>query len=279
MEKKPILNIMVDLETTAKTENAGILSWAMVAFAVNGEEIPDFTFERVVKLRSCFFAGMFVDPDTQNWWIKQDPRAIHHIVNEEGYTIQSVAKDAYMQLEALAENHDIYLWSRGIDFDLPKIKWCFERLLEKDEKDFPFKFSHKMDVRTVLKFMQIDQSQFEFKGVPHISLDDCMHDIEMIQATYRYRTIERDTEVKRNSINSEKLERSRKEAEQEGWLELPELGMLFEQYYAIGSSVILYREDMKRIDDELRRLNTACSELTTEKESLNQQLKNLQAKG
>ena len=187
MEKKPILNIMVDLETTAKTENAGILSWAMVAFAVNGEDIPEFTFERVVKLRSCFFAGMFVDPDTQNWWIRQDPRAIHHIVNEEGYTIQSVAQSAYTQLELMAETYDVHLWSRGIDFDLPKVKWSFEKLLEKDENNFPFKFSHKRDVRSILDFAMIDQYLFEFEGVQHRSKDDCQHDIKMIQAAYQKR--------------------------------------------------------------------------------------------
>lgn len=187
MEKKPILNIMVDLETTAKTENAGILSWAMISFAVNGEEIPDFTFERTVTLRSCFFAGMKIEADTQEWWDKQSPQAKHHILAGEADSIRTVTKDAYTQLEALAESHDIYLWSRGIDFDLPKIKWCFEHLLEKDEKDFPFKFSHKMDVRTVLKFMGIDQSQFEFQGVQHRSVDDCMHDIEMIQEAYKWK--------------------------------------------------------------------------------------------
>ena len=185
MGKKPILNIMLDLETTAKTENAGILSWAMVAFTVNGEDIPEFTFERVVTLRSCFFAGMKIEADTQEWWDKQDPQAKHHILTREAESIRTVAKEAYMQLEALADNHDVYLWSRGIDFDLPKIKWCFEHLLEKDEKDFPFKFSHKMDVRTVLKFMGIDQSQFEFQGVQHRSVDDCKHDIRMIQEAYK----------------------------------------------------------------------------------------------
>ena len=37
MEKKPILDIMVDLETASTKENAAILSWAMVPFDRRGE--------------------------------------------------------------------------------------------------------------------------------------------------------------------------------------------------------------------------------------------------
>ena len=37
MEKKPILDIMVDLETASTKENAAILSWAMVPFDRCGE--------------------------------------------------------------------------------------------------------------------------------------------------------------------------------------------------------------------------------------------------
>lgn len=286
MEKKPILNIMVDLETTAKSENAGILSWAMVAFATNGEEIPDFTFERVVTLRSCFFAGMKIDVDTQEWWDKQSPQAKHHILTGEADSIRTVAKDAYMQLEALAESHDIYLWSRGIDFDLPKIKWCFEHLLEKDERDFPFKFSHKMDVRTVLKFMQIDQSQFEFKGVQHRSLDDCMHDIRMIQEAYKWKEkwMMAYTAVEAGKTAKELKEKRTKEDIDGNRLNayLPELHKIipnpsFYLEYNKGLGFSWYQIDA--IETKLRNLKESCAMLKAENDILTQQLKDLQAKG
>lgn len=312
MEKKPILNIMVDLETTAKSENAGILSWAMVAFAVNGEEIPDFTFERVVTLRSCFFAGMKIDVDTQEWWDKQSPQAKHHILTGEADSIRTVAKDAYMQLEALAESHDIYLWSRGIDFDLPKIKWCFEHLLEKDEKDFPFKFSHKMDVRTVLKFMQIDQSQFEFKGVQHHSVDDCMHDIRMIQEAYKwkekwmmaYTAVEAGKTAKEQKENNERLENSIEQTDLSKIADcapnvkgeyLPEISMATNTviYAGDGGTQVCTDSFLRKLErtlaclvamadvltDDNDRLKENLTELRHENMSLAQQLKDLQAKG
>ena len=76
MEKKPILNIMVDLETASTKENAAILSWAMVPFFTDGTEVCDTdAFRLSVSLTSCFLAGMDIDKDTQDWWVNQDPMA------------------------------------------------------------------------------------------------------------------------------------------------------------------------------------------------------------
>lgn len=179
MEKKQILNIMVDLETASIKENAAILSWAMAAFTTDGSECDVEPFYKAVDLTSCFMAGMDIDCcDTQKWWMKQEPESIAVILQAEKENILPVTRAAYCWLSALAEKYDLYMWCRGIDFDLPKIEWCFRKFLEQNA---PYKYSHKMDVRTVLKFMQIDQTQFQFDGVKHHSVDDCRHDIKMVQ--------------------------------------------------------------------------------------------------
>lgn len=183
MEKKPILDIMVDLETASTKENAAILSWAMVPFDRLGKRWGFENFYKTVSLTSCFMAGMDFEKGTQKWWEKQDPEARAAVMKSEGENILSVTNAAYCWLSTLAEKNDLYMWCRGIDFDLPKMEWCFRKFVEKSSGDegFPYKFSHKMDVRTVLKFMDIDQSQFEFEGIKHHSVDDCNHDIKMIQ--------------------------------------------------------------------------------------------------
>ena len=181
MEEKQILNIMVDLETASTKENAAILSWAMVAFHSDGMECEEKPFYKAVNLTSCFMAGMDIERGTQDWWQQQTPEARSAIMKAEGENILPVTRAAYCWLSALAEKYDLYMWCRGIDFDLPKIEWCFRKFLEQDA---PYKYSHKMDVRTVLKFMQIDQSGFPFDGTKHHALDDCRHDIKMIQAAY-----------------------------------------------------------------------------------------------
>ena len=179
MEKKQILNIMVDLETASIKENAAILSWAMVAFTTDGSECNLEPFYKTVNLTSCFMAGMDIDRSTQDWWMKQSPESRAVILQAEGENILPVTRAAYCWLSALSEKNDLYMWCRGIDFDLPKIEWCFRNFLEQNA---PYKYYHKMDVRTVLEFMNINQSAFPFEGVKHHSVDDCFHDIKMVQA-------------------------------------------------------------------------------------------------
>ena len=184
MEKKPILNIMVDLETASTKENAAILSWAMVPFFTDSSELCGMgPFCLSVSLTSCFLAGMDFDKDTQDWWMKQDPMARWAILGAgEEVSIQSASENAFAWLECLSEEYDLYIWARGLDFDIPKMEWCFRKFVE---RPLPYKYSHKMDVRTVLKFMQVDQSDREFKGTRHNALDDCLHDISLIQEAYR----------------------------------------------------------------------------------------------
>lgn len=182
MEKKQILNIMVDLETASIKENAAILSWAMVAFTTDGSECNIEPFYKTVNLTSCFMAGMDIDRSTQDWWQQQSPESRAAILQANGENIFSVSYDAHCWLSALAESYDLYMWCRGIDFDLPKIEWCFRKFLEQNA---PYKYSHKMDVRTVLKFMQVDQTQFPFEGTKHYAVDDCRHDIKMVQKAYQ----------------------------------------------------------------------------------------------
>lgn len=182
MEKKTVLDIMVDLETASTKENAAILSWAMVPFHADGSACDEEPFSAGVNLTSCFMAGMDFDKDTQQWWGSQSAQARASIMDMDGRNILPVTRDAYCWLAALAEKYDLYMWCRGIDFDLPKIEWCFRSFLEQEP---PYRYSHKMDVRTVLKFAGIDQSQYPFVGVKHNAEDDCRHDIRMVTGAYR----------------------------------------------------------------------------------------------
>lgn len=182
MEKKPILNIMVDLETASTKENAAILSWAMVPFFTDGKEFIEMEdFYRVVNLTSCFMAGMDFDKGTQDWWLNQDPMARGTLLNSEDFNIHGVTSEAYTWLSNLSEKYDLYLWATGLDFDIPKIEWCFHKFVG---RGLPYKYSHKMDVRTVLKFVGLERSLFEMQGVKHNALDDCKHAIRMVKEAY-----------------------------------------------------------------------------------------------
>ena len=297
MEKKPILNIMVDLETASTKENAAILSWAMAPFFTDGTEFTDMEdFYRVVSLTSCFFAGMDVDKDTQDWWMKQEPKAKSPFLHAEDENIHGVAMEAYTWLSNLAEKYDLYMWARGLDFDIPKMEWCFRKFVE---RPLPYKYSHKMDVRTVLKFMQIDLSQFEMQGVKHNALDDCKHDIRMIQEAYKWKEkwMMAYTAMEAGKTAKElKGKRAKEDADSKcHTINAPELykiipiphcklehnkgiGYNWCQIDAIETALRNLKESCSNLEKERDSLRDVCSKYSDEVYELKMQLKDLQAK-
>ena len=290
MEKKPILDIMVDLETASTKENAAILSWAMVPFDRFGKRWGFENFYKTVNLTSCFMAGMDIEKDTQKWWEKQDPEARAAVMKSEGENILSVTNAAYCWLSTLAEKNDLYMWCRGIDFDLPKMEWCFRKFVEKSSGDegFPYKFSHKMDVRTVLKFMDIDQSQFEFEGIKHHSVDDCNHDIKMIQKACQLKndwmTAYTICLAKKTS-DSIKAKKTNKEAGKEEKdvcngtdVAFPNLSKLLGVKLETCYELHLIREDFEKLEFRLQAMKESCEMLGKENKELVLRLTGFQSK-
>lgn len=178
----PRLDIMIDMETVSNAENAGILSLAFLPFNKN-EEVTDFeSFYKVIDLSSCYMAGMNM-VGCQDWWTKQDPKAVSAIVNApKKENISSVINAAYAYLSALAEQYELIIWSRGTDYDFPKLEWCIRKFVE---KPYPYKYYNKRDVRTWIKETGLDESQFEFQGIKHDAMDDCRHQVKLLQASFR----------------------------------------------------------------------------------------------
>lgn len=177
----PRLDIMIDMETVSNAEDAGILSIGLLPFNKFGEAVEMGSFYKVIDLSSCYMAGMNM-VGCQEWWMEQDPKAISAIVNAPNKeTISSVINDMYAYLSAFAEQYEIILWSRGTDYDFPKMEWCFRKFVEKKA---PYKYYNKRDVRTWIKEKELDESQFEFEGVGHHALDDCRHQVKLLQATF-----------------------------------------------------------------------------------------------
>ena len=178
--KKPRLDLMLDIETCDNSEDAAILSISIVPFNRNGEPTELKSYNQVIDLTSCFMAGMKMT-GCQKWWMKQDPIVISAIVNAPKKTIQKVMNEVHDYLSGLAETYDLQLWSRGTDYDFPKLEYGLRKFVEKEP---PYKYSHKWDVRTIVKGLGIDESQFEFEGRKHIAIDDATHDIKLVQAAF-----------------------------------------------------------------------------------------------
>ena len=108
----------------------------------------------------------------------QDPKAIAEIVKAEKVPVGTVINRAHTYLSNLAEQYEIVIWSRGMDFDFPKLEWCFRKFVEKEP---PYAYYNKRDVRTWVKERGVDELQIEFEGTKHNALHDCMHQIKLVQ--------------------------------------------------------------------------------------------------
>lgn len=180
--KKDRMDVMIDLETTSLAENAGILSIAAVPFyRESGTTAPlDKVFFEIVDLNSCFMAGMELS-GSQQWWIGKEPALKLRFVNCEKEPISTAILQFHNYLSTLNEKYDLHLWSRGTDFDFPKLEWCFRHILE---VEIPYPYYNKRDVRTFVKEMEVNEDDFEFEGTKHWALDDANHQIKLVKAAF-----------------------------------------------------------------------------------------------
>lgn len=179
MEKKSQLNIMLDMETCALEENSAILSIALMPFAVDGPTAPDPLY-MVVDTMSCFMAGMSMT-SSQEWWTQQPPAARMELLKSKKDSIDTVFREVHSYLSVLAENHELVMWSRGLNFDIPKFEYCYRRFVE---KPLPYNYWNVADVRTALRMSDINPHDIEFVGIRHNALDDCRHQIKLVQAAF-----------------------------------------------------------------------------------------------
>lgn len=172
---------MLDMETCGLKEDAALLSISMVAFRP-GEEHEVDVFDVSVDLVSCYMAGMQFDESTQAWWMKQDVTArLEQTMCNSRISIQEAMKSAYDWLRCLSETNDLVMWSRGTDFDFPKLEYGLRRFVEKEP---PYHFWNKRDVRTFIRELGVDDRNMEREGVKHRSLDDCRHQVKLVRMAY-----------------------------------------------------------------------------------------------
>ena len=183
MEKKiekQRLDVMLDMETCALSENAAILSIALLPFYLDGGEPVEDSVYYIIEGNSCFLEGMKYDDDTQAWWRRQDPKAKANILfGIEPVHIREAIKFIYDWLEGICESYEVHMWCRGLNFDIPKLEWCFKNLLGKEP---PYKYYNMEDARTYCHTFGVQATDIPFEGCRHTAMDDCIFQVKQVQA-------------------------------------------------------------------------------------------------
>ena len=168
-------HIMVDIETLSTKTNAVITQIAMVRFCPKTGDIFD-TISYDINIQSCLDIGLTVDANTLNFWFSQSKEAQQRALNFEADTkhIKEVMESVNSFISRCGK--DIRMWGKGPSFDLTKLDYINELLgFEK-----PWKFWLERCVRTMIA--DVDSARtLDFVGVPHVALDDCIHQINQIK--------------------------------------------------------------------------------------------------
>jgi NAD+ synthetase len=158
-------HVMIDLETYDTATTAVILSIGAVKF--NKETIID-KFYVNVDTSSCLQYGLTISPDTVGWWEKQGEEARKVLGNNPLFL-----QDALIRFKTWYGDKSLPTWGNGSNFDNPIMEHAFQKTGIK----CPWEFWHDRCFRTVNSMFGVKR---EFKGVKHYSLDDAIHQAEIL---------------------------------------------------------------------------------------------------
>lgn len=162
-----IIDITIDLETTALTPHAAIMQLAAVAWDRNAETIGKMFltdaktaedtqhFCRTIDINEQFVCGQFdFDPQTSRWWGSQNDEAKATVLNTNNrYFLKTALVDLdhwLREIKSIYKANHIYVWCQGTDFDIPILRHA--AMVNGCDKLLPTSLPHKFyrDCRTAL---------------------------------------------------------------------------------------------------------------------------------
>ena len=131
---------MVDLETMAVTPRAVVLTLGAVHFNPYGNGYGDKLYLRF-DLDDQDKLNREIDPNTLDWWAKQDPKVMEEAFSPDD---RVPLKDAMDQFHKFAWGCDAF-WAHGSLFDIA----ILEDLYRQIEKPVPWQYWQIRDTRTI----------------------------------------------------------------------------------------------------------------------------------
>lgn len=169
---------MIDIETMGKGSKAAIVSVAMVFFSLNSSRATGTTYSANIKLQSCLDAGLKVDGDTIEWWLKQSDEARNGLL-EYRKPLVDVLEEIKVVINH--ENPNVKVWGNGASFDLAILKDAYDAV----NLPLPWKYYNERDVRTLVDFAPQIKKDMPFDGVKHDAFADCLHQIKYCRAIHQ----------------------------------------------------------------------------------------------
>lgn len=166
-------HLMVDLETMAVSPRTVVLTLGAVTFNPFTDEIYDELYFKV-DLDDQDKLGREIDPNTLDWWAKQNPEVMEEAFSPTG-RIKLI--DAVDQFHKFAWGCDKF-WSHGAVFDLMIIEDIYRQL----KRPIPWEFWRLRDTRTLF---DLADPEMEKSVEQHNALFDAIRQAKGVQTVYR----------------------------------------------------------------------------------------------
>ena len=165
-------HLMVDMETLAVTPNAVVLSLGAVHFDPHQTGYTDSIYFKI-DLDDQDKLNREIDPNTIDWWAKQDPAIMEEAFSPEG---RIPLADAMDQFHKFAWGCDAF-WSHGATFDLV----ILENIMRQLRRPLPWNYWQLRDTRTIFDLgFDPDMPQ----GSKHDALQDAIRQAVGVQNIY-----------------------------------------------------------------------------------------------
>lgn len=193
-----ITHFVIDFETMGLRENAIPLSLGITAFRFGEEPNIKKLKEESVYIKfhqkSILEAKKHsVDQSTVLWWKQQSKDVINATLapSDKDLTIEKAVEiiNAFFRKHDYSYNES-YIWSRGIDFDLPKFRYLYAVL----GQNYPFNPFKNRDIRTYVDILAgTNDGQYKIlkgdtyfdKHLPkHIAVSDTIRDAYIMQELF-----------------------------------------------------------------------------------------------
>ena len=163
---------MVDLETMAVSPSAVVLTLGAVTFNPYGNGYSDKLYFRL-DLDDQDKLGREIDPNTLDWWAKQDPAIMEEAFSPDN---RISVVDGIDQFHKFAWGCDAF-WSHGSVFDIVILENIYRQL----GKPVPWQFWQIRDTRTIFDLgFDPDMPQ----GGKHDALQDAIRQAVGVQNIY-----------------------------------------------------------------------------------------------
>lgn len=169
-------HLMLDLETLSLASNAAILSVGVALFSLNGE--VEALYHKRVKLDSCLKAGLHVDAETIEWWMKQPEENRNRLFALGEKDLDKVMYEIDELVHSVISGPR-YIWSHGSNFDTV----VYENASKAVNHRFKVWWSYK-DVRDTRTLFDLANYKYTAKG-GHDALDDAMNQAKAVCEAYK----------------------------------------------------------------------------------------------